>query len=698
MLPVSSFGGWNLIYSTLTDPNIGFRQIPLWCGYFFDESNGLVGGGNNTNPPFILRTTDGGTTWNVMNTPFQNNGHVTAIHFRDDQLGFASVQSPDFFTTSLWKTTNGGLVWTDITGQNTSTEYTCVWALPDRLVITAWHAIGGVTLDEGQTWTQQFTRPDYDGVNKDNQKSNGIYFTDALHGVVTMGPNTKPGANPSDNVSGNSMFITTDGGKTWQRTYDFIEAWSVYGVKGTQTFFLVPEGDNGSNRDVFRSDNGGKNWQPIYQFPLGHQFTGHIDGSGKTLYVQTRIQSNVKGLFRSDDLGATWKYVGGPAHDEDSRFTVAGCEGNVVYVFDRSGNIYKTIDGGDSTFLSTTGLSINISPDTLRLTARHCKPSPQSSFTLYNAKCEELIIDSLYIESPDGFTSAFVPSSTIREQSSYDGSITFASNSDTLIRTRLRIKAHNSSGLIDTSLTILALSSRAPEPYIPPLTPAAAGKEVLVPIFFKPTVDTFTVTSFEAFIRCNTDILTLNDYHDPSNIIAGASVTAEQGGFRVRGTFDPVVTHLFDPAKPVIVLVGKVTLSNETVTDVTIDSFAVNGMPALSLCTVPQSSFAVDMLCGDSLINAFIRTGDIARIESIRPNPPTSSSVTAVLSIPAAMTVHLDIVSADGKFIGTVVTETFTAGKKEVKLRIPDIASGVYFLALRTERGYTAAVRLLEKK
>src|SRR5688572_22853212 len=329
-LAFSANAKWDIVYRSQTDPNLGNRQIPFWCGYFFDDMTGVVGGGKQNDLPVILRTTDGGASWNVTSTPFNNNGYPTSIYFIDATTGYASIRSPNFPTTTLWKSTDGGISWFDVTSAfNTGDEaYMCIWATSKALIATAWYGIGGISVNDGASWQQTFTRDDFvPGPNIDNQKSNGIYFTDDLHGVVTMGPN-----NPQP--SGNRCFFTQDGGLTWQRSWDFIEAWSVYGLKNSRTFFLAPEGDNGSNRDIMRSDDGGFSWRSVFAFPDNIDMTGHIDGRGNILYIQVQDQSNMPGLFRSDDLGASWKFVGGPEHEEDSRFCLAGCDGNIVFAFD----------------------------------------------------------------------------------------------------------------------------------------------------------------------------------------------------------------------------------------------------------------------------------------------------------------------------------------------------------------------------
>lgn len=686
---------WDIVYSSQTDPNVGNRQIPFWCGYFFDDMTGVVGGGKQNDLPIILRTTDGGTSWNLTSTPFNNNGYPTSIHFIDANTGYASIRSPNFPTTTLWKSTNGGISWQDITSAfNTGDEaYMCIWATSKALIATLWYGIGGISVDDGASWQQTFTRDDFvPGPNVDNQKSNGIYFTDDLHGVVTMGPN-----NPQPN--GNRCFFTQDGGLTWQRSWDFIEAWSVYGLKNTTTFFLAPEGDNGSNRDVLRSDDGGFSWRSVFAFPDNVDLTGHIDGRGNVLYIQVQQQSGMAGLFRSDDLGASWKFVGGPDHEEDSRFCLAGCDGNIVFAFDLQGNIYKTSDGGDSTLTNNNLPVLSITPDTLFVTSTNCQPQ-RATIRLANfytdTACSKLFIDSLFFENTNEFSLDTTNKLTIGSPSYADVPLTFQTNSDTIILGKLHIKARNNGRSIDTIITIIGKGSQAPTPYIPALTSVSAGEELRIPIFIQPTVDTFTMNSFDAAIRFNTDILTPDGYINESGKVKTATITPTTTGAHIYAEFEPAVTELDDITKPVIILKMKTFLSLDKTTAITIDTFSINGGVPLPLCITPQSAFSLSDDCGDSILSEYMRSGNIPTIISVRPNPLIGTTLEVTIYSPHETSLRLDIVDMNGNTVGTdgSVPMLFTKGEHTIKLNVNDLQSGTYYIRLSDGKGLIQVKKL----
>lgn len=308
-------------------------------------------------------------------------------------VGYASIFGT--FET-LWKTTDGGNTWFDFTfgGQNASqvTGGTCVYATPRTIVFTQWPtrtqrgAIaglpGGISKDGGSSFSQVF-------VGNVFAQSNGIDFTDDLHGVVTMGP-----TDPSDPAALN--YETSDGGLNWTRLASLPESWGVYAVKGTSTFFCAGEGTL-AQPSIYRSDDNGITWKVIFTLQNFDQpWTGHIAGAGSTVYVQGQ-QDVVNGFYRSADFGATWIPVGGPANVRDTRFCVTGCAGEVVYAFNDAGELWKTTDGGDGTLRPYVGNApFILSSDTLYFSTSQCNSVTQT-LPFYSQSCLAASLDSLSI-------------------------------------------------------------------------------------------------------------------------------------------------------------------------------------------------------------------------------------------------------------------------------------------------------------
>lgn len=378
------------------------------CGFFWDKDHGLIGSGvrwaqDYAGPHcFIYKTTDGGGTWTPSVVPVLINGAVSSIWMQDTHIGYASIfpsriydAGATFGGSSLWKTTDGGNTWFDpyaldhvissVYGQNGLIVYT-MWDNSEFKRISPPDLSGGAySTDGGATWTDAFRR------------CNGVAFSDSLNGVVTeMNPN----------VGGSNFWCTFDAGRSWQPTGSQYESWSVYTPPGSRIYFCANESQiNVPHQSINWSTDGGRTWRERHQFG-SMRFTGTIAGKGSTLYIQTDtsrylyisdslptpIQSY--GLFRSDDLGASWHFVHGPSNSRDTRFCVTGCSGEVVYAFDAYGGVWKTTDGGDSTLVGGNPRDANfvLSSDTIVWTPDPCGDS--LSFLATSSSCVPMILDS----------------------------------------------------------------------------------------------------------------------------------------------------------------------------------------------------------------------------------------------------------------------------------------------------------------
>ena len=186
-----------------------------------DEETRNMNGSSKFTP--IYKTTDGGKTWietTVAPIPRINPNYppvITDIFFRDTLNGWASVEAG---TRRLLRTTDGGLNWTvvNILGQGTS-----VYQTPSALIITTRDASssGVVSFDNGSAF-----------LNRLYDSTNCVDFVDDLRGVAT-------------GYEGSPSMRTTDGGQTWLQITPLFneESWGIFAIKGTNTFYIIPEGD-----------------------------------------------------------------------------------------------------------------------------------------------------------------------------------------------------------------------------------------------------------------------------------------------------------------------------------------------------------------------------------------------------------------------------------------------------------------------
>jgi hypothetical protein len=767
------------------------------CGFFWDEMNGLIGFGNGLFNSginaLILRTTDGGKTWVTSNIP-STPGDISSIYMKDRLVGYASVYESTNppRTYSIWKTTDGGVTWQDHTFTNAAIT-TCVYATSKALIRTTWFDgnIGGRSLDDGLTFTSTFSNPN------GNDRSNGIDFSDDLNGIVTMGPPNRR----------NTTWLTQDGGVTWNSGGVIPEAWSVYALKGTKTFFVMPEGQSLVwNWNLFRSDDAGFTWNAGFTFPFNERFTGNIAGGSSTLYVQTS-SANPNGLYRSDDLGQTWKNIGGPSNDRDTRFAVTGCNTEVVYAFDASGGVWKTINGGDGTLHGAAGNgtlsfspptlslssicesptrgyltfsnfncdsisidSISISPnpngefsidtvkssfnlfssstvgvpilfqsdsdvtrnaiihihahstnkvidttivvlaqhstvsgpilslpfDSVYMETRYCQPL-RSLITITNRNCDSLIIDTAMMnpQYPEFIIdTSQAPKLALQKNSSGTVPVFFQTNLNLTRQTSLHIIAHSLDRKIDTTIILVAKHSTAPEPLLVTPPTAKIGDQVLIPVYLKPTQDSFTITHFTFHLSYDGDVLTLASpypYEVNSTLSSIGKVTMgpqETNGALCTVDFSSPITETSNLTLPLIYLRMQVYLSRYLYSAIRLDTFSISNTAPLPLCTIPETMFLVDPLCGDSTIAKYMLNGTVPGFLSVYPNPNSGNPIEAEIYVPNENTLTLEIIDEAGKNIQTVFDRKyFVKGKHILPINTFSLLSGKYILRMRTSDG-----------
>ncbi len=438
----------------------------IGCAFFFDEDHGLLGSGVRWSdiyanaPCMIYKTTDGGASWITSAIPDTIAGAVTSISMQDTLIGYASIlpsvdysSNGTFGNSSLWKTTDGGSSWFD--PFQLDHAITCVYAQNGLILITKWDKNqstqylppdpygGDYSYDGGVTWTQ----------DTDFRRCNGIAFSDSLNGVVTeMNPN----------LPGNNFWVTTDAGRSWQPTVsNEYESWSIYAVPGTGIYFCANESQwYVPHASINWSTDGGFTWSERASFPAMH-FTGSIAGVGKTLYIQSDTgtawsyadaDSYWHGMYRSDDTGANWHFINGPTTSRDTRFAVTGCIGQVVYAFDASGGVYKTVDGGDGTL---TGL-FSLTSDTIQWLPNVCGDT--LAFSVTGLNCLPITIDSILL--PIGSEFQRLPNDGVLPQTLSEGDtaeirLLYAPTKGGTSATEVTIYAHSGEDVVTKEITII---------------------------------------------------------------------------------------------------------------------------------------------------------------------------------------------------------------------------------------------------
>ena len=274
---------------------------------------GTTGGG-------VFKTIDGGNTWLPVTDKYFG-GTIGAIGVSESNPDIVYVGTGEFpirgnvsHGDGVWKTTDGGKTWTFL----------------------------------GLAETQQISRV------RVNPKNPDIVFV-AAQGHA-FGPNPERG-----------IYKTTDGGKTWNKVLfrndstgaadlawdpanpDVLYAglWQAERRPWTLT-------SGGAGSGLFKSTDGGEHWTELTKNPglPGGGLWGNIGiavSPAKPGRVWALIEADSGGVYRSDDSGATWKYVSSDHKLRERAWYYMKIfadpkDSNGVWAVNT--NLYKSTDGG----------------------------------------------------------------------------------------------------------------------------------------------------------------------------------------------------------------------------------------------------------------------------------------------------------------------------------------------------------------
>ena len=255
----------------------------------------------------IFSTSDGGSTWNLLNAP---NHASRAVWFHDANNGISLGGNG-----AAYKTTDGGTTWPtlkkgtvnglkDLCVVMPAIDWPIVWAVGDTG--TALKSVDG-----GITWSQS-SMP-----TKKSMKY--VHFPTPAVGY----------ASEAEGGTG-ELQKTTDGGATWAKVSS--------GNGGAVYFFSADTGVWGGYSNIYRTTDGGKSWvskgTPTGQIVKIQFVNGN---SGYAL-------STTQGLYKTTDRGLTWIKSGtAPSSANKGMYFI---DMNMGWCVGNSGTIMKTTNAG----------------------------------------------------------------------------------------------------------------------------------------------------------------------------------------------------------------------------------------------------------------------------------------------------------------------------------------------------------------
>jgi len=291
---------------------------------FVSPTTGYISGEVGT----ILKTTDGGTSWNkltIMGIP----AAFDAVRFVND-TGYLIGRGP-----TLLRTTNGGTNWTplSITMPNPELGFSIPFSGylfdgKNGIICGAYPGPSSVsrafiarTSNAGESWQVQ----PHDSISV----FNSITFTDLMTGYVV---GARPGS-PSPVI-----LKTTDGGETWfNQQHPFSTGWFA------SVFFVTPTtgyvGGVNSARFLITT-NAGETWTKQTEEVSGAIDLSLFATSPGTVYAT----SDAGKIYRSDDSGKTWV----TQYDNFSKtmYSIFFIDEQTGFAVGESGYILKTTNGG----------------------------------------------------------------------------------------------------------------------------------------------------------------------------------------------------------------------------------------------------------------------------------------------------------------------------------------------------------------
>jgi photosystem II stability/assembly factor-like uncharacterized protein len=251
---------------------------------FIDENEGWTINSNGE----IFHTTDQGTTWDVQ---IDVNKYLRSIEFANANLGFCGS-----LDSSLYRTTDGGLNWVDISNNitpkppgicglsapNANTVYGCgIWSSPAYII---------KSMDAGNTWT-----------NIDMSA-----YATALVDVEFSSPDVGFAigtANPA--TDGGIILHTTDGGATWSTKFltnvslDYV--WKIQSPDGLNFYASIDAVPVTNNLRILKSSDSGNTWvmDTILNTFVYTQLVGFINPNHGWL-------GGGSNLYETIDSGVTW--------------------------------------------------------------------------------------------------------------------------------------------------------------------------------------------------------------------------------------------------------------------------------------------------------------------------------------------------------------------------------------------------------
>lgn len=261
----------------------------------FPSANvGYIGG----NDSLLLKTTDGGRTWNaIAYTGVTNNWHISNLKFVNETVGFMTI-NPYMGT---YKTIDGGLTWdfVDSLSDNMCYQKGMYFFDEDNGFIAGSGCFQSELIDRMVNGSWSAATLNYMGFDASKTIVDIDFAADGQLGFAAS-------------TSG-LMFRTTDGGAVWDSIRATQHELTSVAVLHADTIYAGYQDPNGNGFGILWSTDGGLTWaedinSATFFYPAF--LSVHVSGEGK-VYSGARPSFGVGGLIfeQGDILGTGWEYA-----------------------------------------------------------------------------------------------------------------------------------------------------------------------------------------------------------------------------------------------------------------------------------------------------------------------------------------------------------------------------------------------------
>jgi len=296
------------------------------CAFPTPEVGYVIGNYSFSGWHAILKTNDGGQTWTEIFTQGPLNEMLFDLHFVSEEIGYLSMRMNvgPTMVSRVWRTTNGGLMWNDISPINADPGFgnAAIFALPGGHVYQGSSLNLNASHNNGQDWTENTT--------EDNDSAFSMSAPSAQRAAAGMWDGTF--------LYGGSLYLTDNGGASWTKTA-IDKAYSQIVAVLTpddQTVIGLSKGAgwNDGFPSLYKTSDFGANWDTLHINMMANRSASDMLMVNDTLYVSA---SDYPDIVRSADGGLTFATE---ATFEQPVNCLCAAE-NTVYAFGNLGMVMK---------------------------------------------------------------------------------------------------------------------------------------------------------------------------------------------------------------------------------------------------------------------------------------------------------------------------------------------------------------------